>query len=154
MAISIVVKTTPVPPSPWTSIFDNTKWDGSTWTGGPGSSFNWDGSGWVGVAPNGSGELLPIGDWYLGYRPTQMRLTFTTQTAPGGVPQPDAPLGFYWLYGTATIIQSSFDDVYTGDIETGAGHDSDIAWYSINYSNIHGAGNTIRITNIELYQAL
>jgi len=138
----------PDPPSPWTSYFDDTKWDGSVWSGGPGASFTWDGSGWVGVAGNGDGSFTPIGDWYVGLRPTQMRVTFTTEVA-----QPDAPLGFYWLFGSSTIIQSSFGDVYTGDIETG-GHDSDIAWFEINYSNIHTAGNTIKITNIEFYEAL
>ncbi len=53
----------------WTSYFDNTNWQ-------PGSGTTWDGSQWV---SNGSGGiyLYKLGTWYLGFRPTHIRVTAT-----------------------------------------------------------------------------
>ena len=51
------------PESPWP---DNEVWNGSAW-----ESYEWGGGGWYHV------NLTAIGIWADGYRPTQMRVTWT-----------------------------------------------------------------------------
>ena len=60
------------PPVPeWISIFDNTRWAANSGT--------WDGAKWT----NGGGyfDLDPIGTWATGFRPTNIRISFTGGSA-------------------------------------------------------------------------
>jgi hypothetical protein len=60
----------------WVSYFDNTNWSGSSGT-------TWDGSKWVAGDNGGNGwvALNKIGTWYIGLRPTHIRVTATNNSA-------------------------------------------------------------------------
>jgi len=82
MGIQFIVKQTPVPQ--WVQIFDNTDWvvgDTGFHLGGAGSwdagNQEWDSDDGGGAFGVSAVELLPLGGWEVGYRPSKIRITFT-----------------------------------------------------------------------------
>lgn len=63
-------KTTSPPAAGWQAKFDDTHWErGSGYT-----QPNWDGSKWQ-VTANAEADLTVLGTWFVGYRPTHIRVT-------------------------------------------------------------------------------
>lgn len=54
----------------WQSFFDNTRWADD----GFGS---WNGSEWISSGEPPAIDLIDIGVWYIGFRPTSLRVTYT-----------------------------------------------------------------------------
>ena len=84
MAIRIIVKQTPAPPSgTWESHFDNTEWQVENSPAGSGGLGTWDGAEWDATQFFGfwyGVELGELGTWVEGYRPTKLRITTTGAT--------------------------------------------------------------------------
>lgn len=131
-----IVVSTPTPTYPrWVSKFDNTFWNAT-----PGNG-SWNGSAWV---PNSNGflQLLAIGTWAAGYRPTKIRVTPDR-------PNPDS--GYYcWL--RSNLDGYPFLDGYP-IIWIGPDGIGNINWGNYNIFGIQRAVlYNLYLTGIEFYE--
>ena len=108
----------------WVAHFDNADWAAAR--------ASWDGSKWIDVG--GALALNPIGAWYIGYRPTKVRVTISVSVT-----------SFYLHAGVDTYIRA--DGSYTSLTE------DNLSWGSNDIDEFYmyvAAG--LNITNIEFYE--
>ena len=123
----------------WIQVYDNTYWDpipDTTWGG--------EETGWI---PQGGGgiNLEVKGTWFIGFRPTKMRLTIAEPNSP-----PFSTRLYDWhlypLAGPPYICDASFDESGEEISLTFQGEETDYDIFQLNLES--GSSN---LTNIEFY---
>lgn len=129
----------PTPPEPeWIAHFDNNDWEVPD--GGDGT---WTGSKWTSTSSPGGLDLVPKGSWYLGFLPSQIRVTGD-----------DDGFSYVGLSANSNTIASFQSPGGVGVFQATADIDWDVEpYYDIESLHIviSGTGNTFGITNIEFY---
>jgi hypothetical protein len=130
----------------WETRFNNTYWEADE--GGTGT---WDGSEWdsVSFANFEVVQLVPLGTWNDGYRPTKMRIEWT----------PDIPISMFLYYGIFPdndILTTNISGSYYGDVSpSGQGIFNIPEWFepddmeTLSLSN--NKSTPFSLTNVEFY---
>jgi hypothetical protein len=128
----------------WETRFNNTYWEADE--GGTGT---WNGSEWdsVSFANFEVVQLVPLGTWNDGYRPTKMRIEWT----------PDIPISMFLYYGIFPdndILTTNISGSYYGDVSpSGQGIFNIPEWFepddmeTLSLSN--NQSNPFSLTNVE-----
>jgi len=109
--IGFAIKKPSTPPEPeWVSYFDNTRW-------GAASSTSWTGTAWSSSGFEIYLDVAVSDDWYEGYRPTKIRVTYTGgPVAMSLVDENLNDIAEDASYVSGTELDITFDQVLDGDI--------------------------------------